>query len=442
MAMAACAAAYGPGVAAEHIGAASLQQPTSPRFAACTQTANAKTVSVTSVNATKTGTRFRWLPLLSTGGLLAVGAIGCATRHPPATPAEARFEFTQPQMGVPFRIVLYAPDFTVASNAAHTAFARVAALNRVLSDYEEDSELTLLSRTAGSGRAVPVSEDLWRVLEPAQRWAQRTDGAFDVTVGPTVQLWRRARRQQELPAAGRLTTALETVGYRKLVLDARRRTVQLAVPGMRLDLGGIAKGYAVDEALRTLRAQGIRRALVSGGGDLAVSEPPPGASGWRIELSSVEPTVISPPRFVRLKNAALATSGDLFQFVEIAGTRYSHIVDPRTGIGLTDHSQVTVIAPDCLTADALATSVSVLGVEAGLRLAEATPRAAVFIVRKPHEQIEVFESKRFARFAATQTDSVKHIALAYLPRTCFNAATQRSFSAGVPMVTRTHSGNW
>lgn len=341
------------------------------------------------------------------GGLLAIGVAACAVLRSAAATVEVRFEFTQPQMGVPFRMVVYAPDFTTASNAVHAAFARVAALNCVLSDYEDDSELTLLSRTAGSHRAVPVSADLWRVLVPAQRWARRTDGAFDVTVGPAVQLWRRARRQRELPSAARLATALEAVGHRKLILQPRERTAQLTVPGMRLDLGGIAKGYAVDEALRVLRAYGIQRALVSGGGDLAVSQPPPGTAGWRIELPSPETGTNSPPRFVRLKNAALATSGDLFQFVEIAGTRYSHIVDPRTGIGLTDHSQVTVIAQDCLTADALATSVSVLGVDKGFRLVEATPRAAAFLVRQPRDSREAFASRRFARFIEAPPDAVK-----------------------------------
>ncbi|OQB91160.1 MAG: Thiamine biosynthesis lipoprotein ApbE precursor [Verrucomicrobia bacterium ADurb.Bin118] len=376
-------------------------------FAACPWAASLKTGCVFSVNRTPAGRWLRGLLLGVAGGLLAIGVAACAVLRSAAATVEVRFEFTQPQMGVPFRMVVYAPDFTTASNAVHAAFARVAALNCVLSDYEDDSELTLLSRTAGSHRAVPVSADLWRVLVPAQRWARRTDGAFDVTVGPAVQLWRRARRQRELPSAARLATALEAVGHRKLILQPRERTAQLTVPGMRLDLGGIAKGYAVDEALRVLRAYGIQRALVSGGGDLAVSQPPPGTAGWRIELPSPETGTNSPPRFVRLKNAALATSGDLFQFVEIAGTRYSHIVDPRTGIGLTDHSQVTVIAQDCLTADALATSVSVLGVDRGFRLVEATPRAAAFLVRQPRDSREAFASRRFARFIEAPPDAVK-----------------------------------
>jgi thiamine biosynthesis lipoprotein len=344
--------------------------------------------------------------------LALVLAVGCARLEPThaslSRPAvETRFEFTQPQMGVPFRIVLYAPDAASASNAAHAAFARIAALNQIMSDYEDDSELTLLSRTAGSGRAVKVSEDLWRVLERGQCYASRSDGAFDVTVGPVVQLWRRARRQHELPDPVRLAAALQAVGYRKLVLDSRHHTAKLTVAGMRLDLGGIAKSYAVDEALKTLRAHGVKRALVSGGGDMAASDPPPGAEGWRIEVAPLDATNAPPRCFVLLKNCALATSGDLFQYVELGGRRYSHIVDPGTGVGLTDHSLVTVLAPNGMTADALSTAVSVLGPEAGLKLVEATPRAAAHIVRKPQDQIEVFQSRRFGRFVEPTRNDVR-----------------------------------
>ncbi len=309
-----------------------------------------------------------------------------------------RFEFSQPQMGVPFRMVLYAPDAAVARSAAQAAFARIAALNHVMSDYEDDSELTLLSRTAGSGRAVRLSDDLWRVLETGQAFARRTDGAFDVTVGPVVQLWRRARRQHELPDPPRLTAALRAVGYQKLVLDARRRTATLLVPGMRLDLGSIAKGDAADQALKVLRAHGITRALVAGGGDMAAGDPPPGKPGWRIEVAPLDVTNAPPRKFVWLANAGLATSGDLFQHVEIDGQRYSHIVDPRTGVGLTDHSLVTAIAPDCLTANGLSTSLSVLGPAAGLKLVEATPHAVAHMMRQPAERIEVTESKRFRKY--------------------------------------------
>ncbi len=332
---------------------------------------------------------------LQTGLLAILLLTACPTL---CRPTAIRFEFSEPQMGVPFRIVLYAPDRATAEPAARAAFTRISQLNDILSDYDTDSELSRLSQSAGSGRTVKVGDDLWFVLMRSQALAERTGGAFDVTVGPAVSLWRKARREKKLPNPAKLAEALKAVGYQKLRLDLRQHTAQLVAPYMRLDLGAIAKGYAVDEALKVLRAHGIHRALVSGGGDMAAGDPPPGKKGWRIEVGSLDATNAPVPRFVLLANAGLATSGDLFQHVEIDGRRYSHIIDPRTGIGLSDHSLVTVIAPDAITADSLATAVSVLGPERGRRLIEGTKGAAVRIVRLPGRTIETSESSRFKRF--------------------------------------------
>jgi thiamine biosynthesis lipoprotein len=298
-------------------------------------------------------------------------------------------------MGLPFRIVLYAPDQATARSAADAAFVRIQQLNNILSDYEAESELSRLARTSGTGQAVTLSDDLWRVLTRAQAMSKRSQGAFDVTVGPLVDLWRKARRLRKLPDPAALAEARKAVGFKHLKLDANRQTARLLAPNMRLDLGGIGKGYAIDEALKVLRARGIDRALVSGGGDLATGDPPPGKSGWRVEIAPFDSPDAPPARFVLLSRASLATSGDVFQHVEIDGIRYSHIVDPRTGLGLTDHSLVTVIAPDCTTADSLATAVSVLGPQHGLVLVEDTPNAAVCIVRKPGQTLERFDSRRF-----------------------------------------------
>jgi FAD:protein FMN transferase len=309
-----------------------------------------------------------------------------------------RFEFTEPQMGVPFRIVLYAPDEVAARKAARAAFDRVAELNESMSDYETDSELNQLSRTSGQGVAVKVSDDLWKVLELAQDLAKKTDGAFDVTVGSAVIHWRRARRTGKLPDPERLAAAARAVGYQKMRLNPGNKTVELLVPRMKLDLGGIAKGYAIDEAMKTLRAHGIDSALISGGGDMALGDPPPGREGWMIEIAPLDLPDAPPQQYVLLTRAALATSGDVFQRLEIDGKRYSHIVDPRTGIGLTDHSLLTVIAQDCTTADSLATAASVLGPECGLKLIEETPGAEIHIVRRPDRAIETTESSGFSRY--------------------------------------------
>lgn len=314
-----------------------------------------------------------------------------------------RFEFEQAQMGVPFRIVLYADSQTAAETAARAAFRRVAELNQVFSDYEDESELTKLSRTAGSGQAVKVSDELWRLLNVAQAMSRRSDGAFDITVGPLVQVWRRARRQRELPAPEVIAEARSRVGWEKVALDPRAHTARLLVPNMRLDFGSIAKGRALDEALRVLRQHGIHRALVTGSGDMAIGDAPPDRAGWRIELAPLDAPGAPPARFLSLRNCGFATSGDLFQHVELGGKRYSHIVDPRTGMAMTDHSLVVVIAPDCVTANSLSTTTCVVGPERGLALVENTRGASARVTRKPDERVEVTESRNFARYyEATQ----------------------------------------
>ena len=294
-------------------------------------------------------------------------------------------------MGVPFRMVLYATNEAHARLAADAAFARVQELNDKLSDYDLESELSKLSRSSGQGRPVKVSDDLWRVLVTAQDWARKSDGALDVTVGPVVNLWRHARRLQQFPRADRLSEARARVGYTNLVLDPKGKTALLRVPEMRLDLGGIAKGFAADEALEMLRAHGVRSALVAAAGDIALGDAPPSQRGWKIEIPSLDVTNAPPSRSVTVANAGVSTAGDVFQRLELNGVRYSHIVDPRTGIGLTDHSLVTVIARDAMTSDALETVVSVLGPEKGLEIIKQTPGTAVRIMRKPGETIEVIE---------------------------------------------------
>ena len=257
-----------------------------------------------------------------------------------------RFEAVEPHMGTLVRIVIHAAD----SSAMAPAFARIRELDQELSDYKPDSELNQVCRTAHD-RPVRVSGDLFRVLEAAQKIAGESDGAFDVTIGPVTHLWRQGRMPDP--------ETLHRCGWRNLVL--RDHTVLLKLPGMQLDLGGIAKGYAADEALATLRARGIKSALVAVGGDIAIGDAPPGQQGWRIGLEPVGGELL-------LHNAAVSTSGDTEQFREIGGVRYSHIIDPKTGRGITSRIAVTVVARRGLEADPIATAISVLGEERGRAL--------------------------------------------------------------------------
>ncbi|MCH8923662.1 MAG: FAD:protein FMN transferase [Planctomycetes bacterium] len=313
---------------------------------------------------------------------------------PAATPAEEldRFTYTQVHMGAPFRIVLYGPNREAAGKAAQAAFARIKQLDEILSDYKPQSELNRLSRSGPASRGVKVSDELWTVLSRAQALSRETDGAFDVTVGPYVRLWRRARRNKQMPSERLLAEAKASVGYRHVRLDEHRHTVQLTRAKMQLDLGGIAKGYAADEALAVLKRHGVTRALVDAGGDIALGAAPPDRKGWRIGVAPLAGADGKPSRYLVLSNVGVATSGDAHQFVEIDGRRYSHIVDPHTGLGLTVRGSVTIVAPDCITADSLASAVSVLGPQRGMKLVEARCGVEAIVMTKEGEATKRFVS--------------------------------------------------
>ncbi len=294
--------------------------------------------------------------MVRSSGLLCVFAL--ALPSPAADPA--RFEYEEPHMGTKVRIVLYTADKATADAAAKAAFARVAELNRIMSDYDPNSELSTLWERSFLKPAGPkkVSDDLFFVLAKGKEVSELSDGAFDVTIGPVVRLWRQVRKDRRLPDPDVLKAALDRVGYKKMELDPKAKTVDLKVAGMMLDLGGIAKGYAADEGLKVLAKHGIASALVAASGDIAVSSPPPGKAGWRVDIAPLPGT--KEPRQVLLTDAAISTSGDSEQFVEIAGTRYSHIVDPRTGLGQTGRRSVTVIARRGIEADSLTKAAALL----------------------------------------------------------------------------------
>ncbi len=247
-----------------------------------------------------------------------------------------------------------------------------------MSDYRPDSELNKLCQKSG-GPPVRVSRELAYVLTRALQFSKLSDGAFDVTIGPVVRLWRTARKSGELPEKSRLDAAMNLVGWRNIRVSSRDCTVQLLRKGMRLDLGGIAKGYACDEAIRALKLCGIKSAMIELGGDIVVSDAPPNASGWVVAISNAG----SQAGTQVLRNAAVSTSGDTEQYVEINGTRYSHIVDPRTGLGLTDSTGVTVIARRGIVADALSTALNILGPRLGAKLVGKYEGARAFFSNQP-----------------------------------------------------------
>ena len=300
-----------------------------------------------------------------------------------------RLEYKKIQMAVPVRLVFYADTSTEegkkrADAAAQRVFDNIERLKMVFSDYESDSELRKACVAAQDGSEVPVSEDLWTVLVAAKKYHRLSNGAFDPTVANAVRLWRRAVREEKFPKRDKLEEARALTDFNLVVLNEKTHTMRFLKKGVRLDLGGIAKGYIIDKSLELLKELGYPAALVDIGGDVAVGDAPPelgsrqeavgnsedastprnsqlatrnSIKGWKIGI--LDQTGEKVKEFKYLTNCGIATSGANARFVVIDSIRYSHIIDPKTGLGLTNSVVTTVIAPTAMDADAWASARSV-----------------------------------------------------------------------------------
>lgn len=298
-----------------------------------------------------------------------------AQNAPPHPSKLQKFEYTHPQMGTVFKIVLYADDSLRANSAARLAFDRVDTLNAHLSDYLPESELNLLCAKAGTGEKTAVSTDLWSILRLSKQFSKLSGGAFDASIGPLTRLWRRSRNLKTLPDSTRIVAAKHLTNYRFLHFYKKKHRIRMDKAGMQLDLGGIAQGYAADACLHILKKHGLDRALVDAGGDLAIGDPPPSRPGWIVDIPGLEDT----KQTLILSNCGITTSGASFRFLEIGGVRYSHIVDPRTGWGLTHRVLVTVQAPTGVEADAWATALSVMGDKGWQKIKHKHPQLTVWL---------------------------------------------------------------
>jgi thiamine biosynthesis lipoprotein len=297
---------------------------------------------------------------------------------------EGKYEFVKPLMGSSFRLVFYAANDSTARAAAESVFSHLDYLNEVMSDYLDGSETNRLSAQAGQGRWVKTSELLHAVLDSAQILSEKTGGAFDVTIGSSVQVWRKASRLNRFPTRREVKVGLRKCGYEYLDIDRRHHLVRLEKKGMRLDFGGIGKGYAADQGVRVLASLGIRSAMVDAGGDLALGDPPPGQRGWKISISS-GPSAAN-EEVITIANCGVATSGATYRYLEYKGKKYSHILNPKTGVGLLNSVRATVVAPSATQADALATAVSVSGLVKSRQIQKAFPRTKFWILEHGTEQ--------------------------------------------------------
>ena len=305
-------------------------------------------------------------------------------------------------MGTFARVVAIAANSQTAEKSIEAAFEQLTAVDNLMSDYKADSEISKVNKDAFE-KPIVVSGSTFEVLQKSIEFSELSGGAFDVTVGPLVDLWRKAADANTVPADDELVRVREKVGYEKLILDPDKMSVRFAVDGMRLDLGGIAKGYAIDKAVEAMQKAGAIGGLVDVGGDIrCYGAPPKGKDRWTIGLQDPAGAAnqMAPAKYplvLKLADAAVATSGDYQRFVLIEGQKYSHIIDKANGAGSDKLSSVTIIAETAVEADSLATAVSVMGAEKGMALIERLPDVETILI-SPRPGFKLSESSGAGKY--------------------------------------------
>ena len=298
--------------------------------------------------------------------LVALAALACAA--PPSSSPLVELSDGRPAMGTILEITLFAPATPSARETLDELFALALRLDASLTLYDPHSELSRLNRSAGHG-AIQVDSELANLLVASLGYSRLTRGAFDVTVGPLVALWTHAGQTGVLPSAGELARARSLVGASQIQVEGSE--VALAHEGVSVDLGGIAKGWALDRMLPRLRERGIERALLDfGQSSVWALGAPPGAAGWRLLARGPDEGALA---VLTLADQALSISGSLGQWIEIGGRRYGHVLDPRSGQALERRRQALVVAPNATLAEALSKGLLILGEVEGIALVAAQP---------------------------------------------------------------------
>jgi len=307
-----------------------------------------------------------------------------------------KFHDERALMGTQVSITVYCEDGENAARAMEAAFARISALEAILSKQRKGSDINRLN-TAPDGKA-KVAPETFEVIKRAVDYGKICLGAFDVTVEPLLKLWARAEAENSLPSPAALKRALDIVGYDKFKLLPDSLEVKFDRPGMKIDVGGIAKGYIVGEAVKALKAHGISRALVTAGGDMFALGANPERGAWNIGIRNPlkqEENI----RYIEVSDRAVSTSGHYMRFYTVRGKQYSHIVDPRTGYPAKNNIvSVTVIGTDGTAVDALTKSIVVLGPEKGLAVIGSQPGVDALVMTWDGVKMEYFQTPGFGKY--------------------------------------------
>ena len=307
-----------------------------------------------------------------------------------------RFEFTENKMGSPFRIIFYHSDSLSALLLPKECYLLVDSLDHIFSDYTLTSEVGRLTQLRPY-QEQQVSDELFSMIMYAKRAWSMSHKSFDITIGALTHLWRKAKAEGRFPSQEEIKAAKKLTGFKNIILDPVKQTIAFKKQGIQLDFGGIVKGYAAQRVTGFLRSNRVPIALVDAGGDIVVSDPPPFKEGWSIAINLPESEFELWNKNLELKKCAVATSGNVYRFILHDGKKYSHIIDPKTGYGVTSQRNVTVICKEGGAADWLATACSILPIRKALRLAKEAG-AGLLIAYFKKEKLVARKTKGFNRY--------------------------------------------
>jgi len=281
-------------------------------------------------------------------------------------------------MGSRFDITVVANDSIQANKYIDTAVAEISRIEKLISSWDDNSQTSEINRNAGA-KPVKIDKELFNLIERAIGISKLTDGAFDISYASMDRIWQFDGSMTVMPSEKEIKSSVEKVGYQNIVLDKKNSTVFLKLEGMKIGFGAIGKGYAADKAKTLLISKGVPSGIINASGDMNTWGKQPNGNDWKVAITNpMDKNKVF--ALLPITNGAVVTSGNYEKYVNFNGKRYTHIIDPRTGYPSTGIISVTVFAPKAELADALATSVFVMGKEAGLDRINQLPKIECIII--------------------------------------------------------------
>ena len=307
-----------------------------------------------------------------------------------------RFEFPGNKMGSSFNIIFYHADSVEAVSLAKECFLIVDSLNNIFNDYSSESEVGKLASQKNQ-TDIKVSDELFSMIIRSRDAWKRSGKTFDITIGTLTQLWRKAKKENRFPSEAEVKAAKDLTGFKNLLINERAKTISFKKLGIRFDFGGIVPGYSAQRVIDFLKTKNVNIALVDASGDIVMGDAPPGKDGWTIGINLPENENEIWDKKLELKNFAVSTSGDVYRYTIHNGIKHSHIINPRTGYGVTSQRNVTVITRNGADSDWLATACSILPIKKAMSLAK-KEHAAILIATLNGEKIVTYKSKSLDKY--------------------------------------------